>query len=110
MLSVHYWGKLQFLEAALTPRARFQVTHFTLRAAHRQWPLPAEAPWGPNKTTPIIVLKWRLPLGYWPCILCKQGGCVQQPRQLYLQEGSHRRHTGTAVGLLSRSCACAWVS
>lgn len=37
-----------------------------------------------------IVLKWRLvtilTLAYWPCILCKQGGCLQQPLQLYLQK------------------------
>lgn len=68
-----------------------------------------------NKTTYIIVLKWRrvvtiLTLAYWPCILCKQGGCLQQPLPSYLQKGSHSTHTGTVVGTLSKSCACALVS
>lgn len=51
-----------------------------------------------------------LTLAYWPCILCKQGGCLQQPLQLYLQKGSHARSTGTVVDMLSKSCACALVS
>lgn len=38
-----------------------------------------------------------LTLAYWPCILCKQGGCLQQPLQLYLQKGSYGICTGTRL-------------
>lgn len=120
------WGKvsiLQILEVALTPPPCFQMTHFTFCFAHWQCSFSAEVQCS-HKCYIAVVCKQNhlhhcasvatvvvgLTLAYWPCVLCKQGGCWQRPLQLYSQKASHSTNTGTVVGMLSESCACAWVS
>lgn len=100
-------GKVSMLrtfQVALTPPPCFQCTPFTFCFDHWQRPFSAELQCSHRwyitsfQTKPLVSLCLSGDCSYdtdtclLARILCKQGGCLQQPLQLYLQKGSLYTH------------------
>lgn len=103
--------------------SKWLISHFVF--AHWQCPLCCSSAvdsqvlcshsfcfFSPNRTTYIIVLKWRLSLQYWHLLtgpvfsVNKEAVCNNHFSSMYRRVPTGV-HTGTIAGLLSESCACA---